>query len=625
AGPAKKAIPSVCVPPLPAGVHTVTIAASENKTRVCEWVAEVTCTVITESAYGYPLSANVPGVSAWWCEGAWKVGRERALPGGEASPGVSISAARGEFEAAQLVLNAKDANVVVEKAEVSELSGPQGKTIPGAAVSLYEVATVRVENASDYLGEPGEYPDPLPPLVTPLQLRAGRNQPIYILVHVPDDAPAGDYKTKIKIRTNKGDGEVPLNLHVYDFALPKETHLRSGLGLDWGLVKRYHKLKTKEQELEVYDLYMKSFAEHRIAPYSFYDGAAIQVKFEGEGAGKQVKVVWDAFDAAAQKYLEGLHFSAFQLPVQGLGGGTFYSRVQGTFGGTKAGTPEYERLLGDYLKQLEAHLREKGWLQKAYVYWFDEPDTKDYPFVVEVMQRIKKLAPGLVRLMTKHPDGILAGNVDLWCGLTPEWTPQKVAERRAAGEEVWWYICCGPKAPYIGEFTEHPGAEMRLWPWQSWQYGVQGILIWSTNYWTSGTAFPKSLQDPWQDAMSYVSGYGTPAGARQFWGNCDGRYLYPPRRDPNTATEPAVCGPVSSLRWENLRDGVEDYEYFVLLKELIEKAKGKADAALLQEASALLNVPENISKDTTHFTTDVRPLLAQRDKIARMIERLAKL
>jgi hypothetical protein len=298
--------------------------------------------------------------------------------------------------------------------------------------------------------------------------------------------------------------------------------------------------------------------------------------------------------------------------------------VAGSFGGFKAGTPEYERLIGDYLKGIESHLREKGWLKKAYVYWFDEPDRKDYDFVIEGMQTIKRHAPGLVRLLTKQPDGNLPGNVDLWCALTPEWTPQKVAERRAASEEVWWYICCGPHAPYIGEFVEHPGVEMRLWPWQSWQYGVQGILVWSTNYWTSGTAFPKSLQDPWQDPQSYVSGYGTPVGAKQFWGNGDGRYLYPPRREPNTAKEPEVCGPVSSLRWENLRDGMEDYEYFVLLKERIEKAKGKADAALVKEAEALLTVPQDVSRNTTSFTFDVRPLLEHRHKVAAMIEKLGK-
>ena len=122
---------------------------------------------------------------------------------------------------------------------------------------------------------------------------------------------------------------------------------------------------------------------------------------------------------------------------------------------------------------MERHLRERGWLDKAFTYWFDEPDTKDYEFVVAGMKRLKAAAPGLKRLLTEQPEPALLGNVDIWCGLTPEWTRERVQARRAAGEQVWWYICCAPQAPYATEFIDHPGTELRLWPWQSWQYGVQ--------------------------------------------------------------------------------------------------------------------------------------------------------
>ncbi|MDD4872810.1 MAG: DUF6067 family protein, partial [Kiritimatiellae bacterium] len=608
--------------PLPAGKHPISISAKEGEESAGEWATEVTCTVLSESAYGYRCKGDVPGVSAWWCESAWKVGAERGVPV-ERSRRIQIEAARGEFEAAQLVLNAKDIEHVLQAVEAGELKGSKGR-IPASAISICEVATVRVENTSDYLGEPGDYPDPLPALITPLKLPANRNQALWVLVRVPDDAPAGDYKGEFKLKTDMGEGNVQIQLHVFDFNMPRETHLRSGLGMSRHMIKRYHQLKTKEQELAVYEKYLQSFAEHRIAPYSFYEYSPIQVRFDGKGADRKVIVGWDEFDAVARKYLDSGMFNAFMLHISGLGGGTFFERSHGEFGGFKAGTADYERLWGDYARQLESHLREKGWLKHAYIYWFDEPDKKDYEFVNEGMDRIKKYAPGLTRLLTEQPEPGLIGHVDLWCALTPHWTPKLVQERRAAGEEAWWYICCGPRAPYIGEFTEHPGVEMRLWPWQSWQYGIQGLLIWETTYWTSSTAFPKSLQDPWQDAMAYVSGYGTPPGTKRFWGNCDGRYLYPPRRDPNQTHQPCLDGPVSSLRWENLRDGMEDYEYLYLLKKQIERVQGKASEKLISEAQALLTVPENISKDTTHFTFDVRQVMEQRRKIATMIEKLQR-
>jgi hypothetical protein len=420
--------------------------------------------------------------------------------------------------------------------------------------------------------------------------------------------------------------QVRILLEVFDFTLPRQTRLRGGFGLDVSLIKRYHGLETDEQLRTVYDLYLRSFAEHRIMPYTFFAMDPMKLLWEGEGEARRPVVDFAAFDRAAARYLDdpAFAFNSLDLPLAGLGGGTFHERHPGEFGGFKVGTPEYERLLGDYLGQIERHLRERDWLSKAYVYWFDEPEPRDYPFVIDVMQRLKKHAPGIRRMLTEQPEKDLLGHVDIWCGLTPEWAPDRVAERRRAGEEVWWYICTGPKAPYIGLFIEHPAIEMRLWPWQTWQYGVQGILVWQTNYWTSGTAFPGSLQDPWKDPMSYTSGYGVPSGTKLHWGNGDGRFFYPPRRDPLAKGPPILEPPISSIRWENLRDGVEDHDYFVLLSEQVERLRGKADAALIRDAEGLLAVPEAISKDVTHFTTDPGLVLEHRRKVARMIEKLQK-
>jgi hypothetical protein len=292
--------------------------------------------------------------------------------------------------------------------------------------------------------------------------------------------------------------------------------------------------------------------------------------------------------------------------------------------GFQEGTPEFARLFNDYLSQVADHLRQRGWLDKAFTYWFDEPDPKDYAFVVDGMKRIRAAAPGLRRMLTEQPEKDLLGHVEIWCGLTPEWTREKVAARRAGGEEVWWYVCTGPKAPYVTLFIDHPGTEMRLWPWQSWQYGVQGLLVWETTYWNSPAAFPTpKLQDPWTGPMGYVSGYDFKPGHVGYWGNGDGRFVYPPRRDYLNDPTPCLDGPVNSIRWENLRDGMEDYEYFWLLEQEVHRVEGRPSAAdLVRQARPLLEVPREVSQDLTHFTSDPRLLLAHRDRIARMIETL---
>jgi hypothetical protein len=229
-------------------------------------------------------------------------------------------------------------------------------------------------------------------------------------------------------------------------------------------------------------------------------------------------------------------------------------------------------------------------------------------------------------MLTVEPQPQLIGNVEIWCGLTPKWTPELVRERRQAGEEVWWYICCGPQAPYITEFIDHPGTELRLWPWQSWQYGVQGILIWETVYWTSPAAFPPpKLQNPWSDPMSYKSGYDEKPGEIGYWGNGDGRFLYPPRRELTADQPPCLDGPINSLRWENLRDGMEDYEYLWLLQEAAwVELLWHGETELLKQARELLKVPKEVSQDLTHFTTDPRVILAHRDRVARLIEQMQR-
>ena len=336
----------------------------------------------------------------------------------------------------------------------------------------------------------GWYPDPLPPLQLPLALKAGMNQPLWLTFKVSRGAKPGDYTGRITLRTSLGKIKVPLLVHVYGFALPEENHLKSALGLGTHAINQYHHLKRPEDREAVFDKYLRNFAEHRISPYSFYDYAPIDIRFEGDGTNKHAKIDFARFDRAAEIWLDQNHFSTFQLHLRGMGGGTFHSRRLGELEGFTEGTPEHARLFADYLGQIEAHLRERGWLPKAFTYWFDEPAPRDYEFVVEGMKRLKAAAPGIKRMLTEQPERALSGHVDIYCGLTPEWTPQRVSTCRAAGEEVWWYICCGPKAPYVTEFIDHAGTELRLWPWQSWQYGVSGILIWATIYWTSPAAFP---------------------------------------------------------------------------------------------------------------------------------------
>jgi hypothetical protein len=120
--------------------------------------------------------------------------------------------------------------------------------------------------------------------------------------------------------------------------------------------------------------------------------------------------------------------------------------------------------------------------------------------------------------------------------------------------------------------------------------------------------------------MSYV------ADVSGVWGNGDGRFFYPPNRDPNgDRTTPYLTGPVDSIRWEMLGEGIEDWEYFRTLEAAVKAAEaaGRKDT-LTERARKLLVVPPQITSDLTHFTTDPQLLYRHRQAIAETIEALQR-
>jgi hypothetical protein len=217
----------------------------------------------------------------------------------------------------------------------------------------------------------------------------------------------------------------------------------------------------------------------------------------------------------------------------------------------------------------------------------------------------------------------LYGGPEVWCAISNKYDHEIAEQRRTHGETFWWYICTGPKAPYCTLFIDHPGTELRVWLWQTWQRNIEGILVWQTNYWTSNTAYPDQPQNPYEDPMGWCTGYGIPKGEKRPWGNGDGRFIYPPEAaasaNPDT---PILEGPVDSIRWEMLRDGIEDYEYLAMLKRLIQNRKDSLTADQVRQYSALLDVPDTVTKDMTHFTENPSVIEKQRHLIARAIESL---
>lgn len=96
-----------------------------------------------------------------------------------------------------------------------------------------------------------------------------------------------------------------------------------------------------------------------------------------------------------------------------------------------------------------------------------------------------------------------------------------------------------------------------------------------------------------------------------------------------TLVYPGPKGAIPSLRLKLIRDGLEDYEYLVLLRNAIQQIKaGKANVPAkdrwLMEAEKTLRVDDSICRDLAQYTNDGKELLRYRKRIAEMLEQVEK-
>ncbi|MFP4191510.1 MAG: glycoside hydrolase domain-containing protein [Candidatus Hydrogenedentota bacterium] len=588
-----------------------------------------------ETGYG----ARLPGgedLGLWWASTGWKISRERPAPEAEDEV-MTLRAARNEAEAAQFVLRPEQElrNVTVTP---GALDGPGDARLGADVIDVLEVGYVPVQQPTDERGLAAPWPDPLPKLTGPIDIAADRNQPFWVRVSVPEDAVAGIYRGEVTIEMDDATAAVPLEVEVYDFTLPQTSTCETAFGFNSNRVFEYHGLEAEEDRRAVLEEYLESFSGHRVSPYepapldpfevTWPDAGEVTELVEEVGVDEaaealDISIDWSDWEAAMEHALENHGFNTFRLPSTGMGGGTFHAQYAPELLGFGADDPEYQALFTAYWQKVEAKLREKGWLDKAYLYWFDEPSSDDYEFVMEGWDRIREAAPDIQRMLTEHVTEELFGGPEIWCPVSPQFDMDDAEARREHGERFWWYVCTVPKAPYATLFIDHPGTSLRAWLWQTWQREIDGVLVWETTYWTSDAAYPDSLQNPYEDPMGWQSSYGTEPGTRQPWGNGDGRFLYPPRAaadgDPE---EPVLEGPVDSIRWEMLRDGIEDYDYLAILERLLEEHGAMLDEGERDHYEALLEVPADITASMTDFTVDPAPIEARRHEIARAIEAL---
>ena len=558
---------------------------------------QFTVAAIWDTFFGYALPASEV-CDFWWCEGTRKVSRLPRQSLAE-STGIEIAAARNEYEPFQLVLRPRVTltNVQVSVSDFIAAGAPEGGKISRTNVEVCLVEYVPVRQASDYSGAPGEHPDPLVPLTGAFGVPAETNQPLWFTVYVPKDAVAGRYQGEVRIEYDGAVATAQVGLRVFDFTLPDTTHTRTAYKIS--IDDYWHKLTNVEQQRSVWSLYMENARRHRITPAFPQLYSMIQWTMVGE----EFVLDTTAFDVAMSRYLDEFHFNGFNLMEQ--------PNMLGWYWKT---TSEYRRLMPKLISAIMAHLRGKGWAEKAYVWWYDEPNPGVYPNLTADMKAVQVGAADLRRLVTVQADPPVYGSVDTWVPLltTYRWALSRIKERQALGEDIWWFVSSWPAYPCPNNYIDHPAINHRIRAWMADRYDVGGDLYWAT-CWYKGTN--GANRNPWLETMSLM-GYDT------LLGNGDGLLLYPPVKIPPTA--PVLAGPINSLRWELIREAMEDGEYFWLLRQGLQRARGRLGIGhpAIAEGEAARQQAIGLTRSIDDFEKDPQKLYAARLRLAEAIEAL---
>jgi hypothetical protein len=536
---------------------------------------------------------------------------------------VEIKSAKNEVESFQVVISALKDNIKVVNVQISDLIGKNGAKISKDNIKLFRAEYVRVRRSTRRaeLG-PGLYPDPLVPFINPLtgkpieprrqfskrwgepvttvghemyavpfELFKGQNQPIWVDVYVPSNAPAGVYNGKV-IVTAAGNisGQISVILTVWDFTLPAGPTHQNHFGSFYN-ISRYFDVKRNSEEFKQIEMrYCRAMADNRINP-PIPRRLLPEVKSDGS-----LNIIPERHKAL-KEFIDKLHVTDFEIPRA-----PFFSLPRSTSNDNyKQIPPAAGEKAKRYYRQYYDYLKKNGWEKRAYIYMLDEPNLREnYEQVLVLGGLVHEAVPELKCLVVEQtylqepswPD--IDPAVDIWCPLWSFIDEKTINEKIAHGDEVWSYTALVQRSPrYHPEYDKVKGLDPPYWhidrpltvyrvpTWINRRYNITGLL-----YWTTIT----TVIEPWLNPA--FSHYGI-----HFNG---GGFLFYP------GTPCGIDGPIGSIRVKNLRDGMEDYEYFAIL----EKLAGK------DSVEKIVNI---VAPNWWNFSKEAGKFLAAREKLAEEI------
>ena len=244
-----------------------------------------------------------------------------------------------------------------------------------------------------------------------------------------------------------------------------------------------------------------------------------------------------------------------------------------------------QEYLPHFLPALEQHLQERGWLDKTVFHIADEPSNHNVMTWREASDFVHRYGPRLRRMDAIETPHCL-DRLEVWVPKLDHYATWQEAynDAQRRGNEMWFYtVGIFQAGTYMNKTVDVPLIQSRTLHWLNYRFGLTGYLHWGYNMWTN---------DPFEAPGQHCG---------------DGWHVYPTKG-----------GLLDSLRWEQMRNGIQDYEYFRLLEEKMgqmKKGMSQRVAALLDPRQRGVEIAARVVGTADDYSNDPNALYAAKRQI----------
>ncbi len=476
---------------------------------------------------------------------------------------IEVDMAKNEEETAQLLMTAKT-DILSYDVTVSDLTCGEN-VYDSSNITVYNQKYIEIKeiyNKQDGVLPTGYYPDALLPFEVAKEygentIQAGRNQGVTFVFHVPADFEAGLYQGNFTVNYDGKSESIPVKLNIRDFAVSETTHAKTYYGISVTGSLPYGEMDI---DPELKNVYQNELAKYRLCGGVWY--------IEEDTPEAWIDYVWD--------FIKNPRNSTLAVPWKYVHEGVTidrnYTREHLIAFGKKCleeGVNLVDKLLAYYTVIDEPDL---AGLTKAHIQSVMDNCNAQYEEAaqaIEAMQGDATLKAEIAASLRDIETLLTVGSyyteyediVGTWCPKTQNYDHDTFRESFMAAEgEKWWYTCADVPYPYSSYLIEAEGYFPRLLDWQAEMYGVTGYLFWDVAYYQNADG--SHIEDCYQNPDRCLA-------------NGDGFLFYPGKPY-------GMDTPVGSIRLQTARDGIEDKEVLLAIRNgyaALSEASGYAFSA----------------------------------------------